>query len=69
MQGPTACVCAGASGVRNSGGDIAAHVPDRGASAVEYGILIALVAGVIVGILLVLGEQVLDLYTSVIGLF
>ena len=38
---------------------------DRGATAVEYGLLVALIAAVIVGIVLVLGRQVSTAFQSV----
>lgn len=37
---------------------------DRGASAVEYGILVAAVAGVIVAVLFLLGGMVVDLFSE-----
>jgi pilus assembly protein Flp/PilA len=38
---------------------------DKGATAVEYGLLVALIAAVIVAIVLVLGRQVSNAFTSV----
>jgi len=38
---------------------------DRGATAVEYGLLVALIAAVIVGIVLVVGQQVSNAFNSV----
>jgi pilus assembly protein Flp/PilA len=38
---------------------------DRGATAVEYGLLVALIAAVIVAIVLVLGQQVSTAFQSV----
>jgi pilus assembly protein Flp/PilA len=38
---------------------------DRGATAVEYGLLVALIAAVIVAIVLVLGRQVSTAFQSV----
>lgn len=40
-------------------------VAERGATAVEYGLLVALIAGVIVVATIALGEQVLALFNSV----
>ena len=37
---------------------------ERGATAVEYGLLVALIAAVIVGTLIVLGTEVLALFES-----
>jgi pilus assembly protein Flp/PilA len=42
---------------------------ERGASAVEYAMFVALIAAVIIGTVVVLGEQVFDAFDSVIGLF
>jgi len=39
--------------------------PDRGATAVEYGLLVALIAAVIVGIVIVVGHQVSNAFNSV----
>lgn len=38
---------------------------DRGATAVEYGLIVALIAAVIIGIVLVLGQQVSDAFSFV----
>lgn len=38
---------------------------DRGASAVEYALLLALIAAVIIGTVITLGGEVADLYESV----
>jgi pilus assembly protein Flp/PilA len=54
-----------------------AHMPEasrrntreRGASAVEYSVLVVLIAAVVVGTVTVLGGQVTDLFDSLIGLF
>ncbi|HWJ83386.1 MAG TPA: Flp family type IVb pilin [Nocardioides sp.] len=35
---------------------------DRGASAIEYALLVALIAGVIIGVVIVLGGKVFGLY-------
>lgn len=42
---------------------------DAGATAGEYGLLLALVAGVIFGTVLVLGAEVTGLFSKAIGLF
>jgi pilus assembly protein Flp/PilA len=44
--------------------DQGARRPERGATAVEYGLFIALIAGAIIAIVVVLGPQVASLYTS-----
>ena len=41
------------------------HTRDRGATALEYGLLVALIAAVIVAIVLVLGRQVSTAFQSV----
>ena len=41
------------------------HTRDRGATAVEYGLLVALIAAVIVAIVLILGRQVSTAFQSV----
>ena len=41
------------------------HTRDRGATAVEYGLLVALIAAVIVAIVIVLGRQVSNAFQSV----
>jgi pilus assembly protein Flp/PilA len=38
---------------------------DRGATAVEYGLLVALIAAVIIGIVVILGKQVSDAFSTV----
>jgi pilus assembly protein Flp/PilA len=38
---------------------------DRGATAVEYGLLVALIAAVIVGIVVVVGHQVSNAFSTV----
>jgi pilus assembly protein Flp/PilA len=38
---------------------------ERGASAAEYGMMVALIAAVIVAIVATLGQQVLDAFTTV----
>jgi pilus assembly protein Flp/PilA len=38
---------------------------DRGATAVEYGLLVALIAAVIVGIVLTLGQQISTAFATV----
>jgi len=40
------------------------HRDDRGATAVEYALLIALIAAVIFGAVLLLGQSVLGLFTA-----
>ena len=42
-----------------------AVVRDRGATAVEYGLLVALIAAVIVAVVVVLGQQVNNAFNSV----
>lgn len=39
--------------------------PDRGATAVEYALLVSLIAGVIIAVLGFLGQDVQGLFTSV----
>jgi Flp pilus assembly pilin Flp len=54
-----------------------AHMPgvggtetgERGASTVEYSLLVVLIAAVVVGTVTVLGGQVTDLFDSLVGLF
>ncbi|WP_237111453.1 Flp family type IVb pilin [Nocardioides sp. WS12] len=36
---------------------------DRGATAVEYALLVALIAGVIIGVVILLGDSVFGLFT------
>lgn len=38
---------------------------DRGATAVEYGLIVALIAAVIVGIVATVGQDILDAFTTV----
>jgi len=38
---------------------------DRGATAVEYGLLVALIAGVIITVITLLGVKLQDVFTSV----
>jgi pilus assembly protein Flp/PilA len=38
---------------------------DRGATAVEYGLLVALIAAVIIGIVIIVGKQVSNAFNSV----
>jgi pilus assembly protein Flp/PilA len=38
---------------------------DRGATAVEYGLLVALIAAVIIGIVLIVGHQVSNAFNTV----
>jgi pilus assembly protein Flp/PilA len=38
---------------------------DRGATAVEYGLMVALIAAVIVGVVAALGNKINDAFTSV----
>jgi pilus assembly protein Flp/PilA len=38
---------------------------DRGATAVEYGLLVALIAAVIIGIVIIVGHQVSNAFQSV----
>jgi Flp pilus assembly pilin Flp len=48
-------------------GKLPAHLPrrnDRGATAVEYALFIGLIAAVIFGVVLVLGQTVLGLFTA-----
>lgn len=41
--------------------------PDRGATAVEYGLIVALIAVVIIGAVTLLGEQLQGVFNSVAG--
>jgi pilus assembly protein Flp/PilA len=43
----------------------AAHRGDRGATAVEYGLLVALIAAVIVGVVATLGNKIQGAFTTV----
>ncbi len=38
---------------------------DRGATAVEYGLIVALIAAVIIGVVAILGKQVSDAFSTV----
>lgn len=40
---------------------------DRGATAVEYGLIVALIAAVIVGTVVTLGGQINDAFNTVVG--
>jgi pilus assembly protein Flp/PilA len=40
---------------------------ERGATAVEYGMLVALIAAVIVAVVVVLGEQIRDAFDAISG--
>ena len=42
---------------------------DRGASAVEYSLIIALIAAVIFGVVMLLGQHTVTAYSSVVGKF
>lgn len=42
---------------------------DRGATAVEYGLIVALIAGVIVGAVALMGTQVRNFFNNVSGAF
>lgn len=42
---------------------------DRGATAVEYGLLVALIAGVIIATVALLGVDLNNAYDSVVGTF
>jgi Flp pilus assembly pilin Flp len=42
---------------------------DHGASAVEYSLLIALIAAVIFGVVMVLGQHAVAAYSTVVGKF
>ncbi len=50
-------------------GPVMLFTDELGASAVEYSLLVVLIATVVVGTVTVLGEQVTDLFDSIIGLF
>ncbi len=39
---------------------------DRGATAVEYGLMVALIAAVIIGVVFLLGEQLTNTFQSVV---
>jgi pilus assembly protein Flp/PilA len=42
---------------------------DKGATAVEYGLLVALIAAVIVGVVAILGTQIANAFNSLVGQF
>jgi Flp pilus assembly pilin Flp len=42
---------------------------DRGASAVEYSLLLALIAAVIFGVVMLLGQHTTTAYSTVVGKF
>ena len=42
---------------------------DRGASAVEYSLIIALIAAVIFGVVMLLGQHTATAYSTVVGKF
>ena len=42
---------------------------DQGATAVEYSLLIALIAAVIVGVVILLGQHSVTAYSTVVGKF
>jgi pilus assembly protein Flp/PilA len=42
-----------------------AEMDERGATAVEYGLLVALIAAVIVGVVLTLGQKINNAFTTV----
>jgi pilus assembly protein Flp/PilA len=50
-------------------GVIPSDTGERGASAVEYSLLVVLIAAVVIGTVTVLGGQVIDLFDSLVGLF
>ena len=39
---------------------------DEGATAVEYGLLVALIAGVVAGAIVALGQATIDLFTELV---
>jgi len=41
---------------------------DRGATAVEYGLLVALIAAVIIGVVLILGQDISTAFQNVVNL-
>jgi pilus assembly protein Flp/PilA len=45
------------------------HQDEEGATAVEYGLLVALVAAVIIGTVATLGTDLMAAYNSVVGTF
>jgi Flp pilus assembly pilin Flp len=42
---------------------------DQGASAVEYSLIVALIAGVIFGVVMLLGQHAVTAYSTVVGKF
>jgi pilus assembly protein Flp/PilA len=46
-----------------------ARSDERGATAVEYGLIVALIAAVIVGVVATVGGQVAAAFQSLVGLF
>ena len=40
--------------------------PERGAALTEYGILLALIAAVVIGIITTLGERINEVFTSIV---
>lgn len=47
-------------------GDLTARIDrEEGATAVEYGLLVALIAAVIIGVVVTLGDQIAAAFTSV----
>lgn len=42
---------------------------DRGATAVEYGIMLALIAAVVIGVVSTLGQAVVALFDTAVGKF
>ena len=45
------------------------EISERGASAVEYSLIVVLIAGVVVVVVTTLGGQVFDLFDSLTGAF
>lgn len=43
------------------------HRKDSGATAVEYGLLVGLIAAVIITVVVILGKQILGAFTTVTG--
>ncbi|MDA8318643.1 MAG: Flp family type IVb pilin [Actinomycetota bacterium] len=41
------------------------HRDERGATAVEYGLIVALIAAVIIGVVAILGKQIADAFSTV----
>ena len=48
------------------GDRIRQHDDERGATAVEYGLLVALIAAVIIGVVTLLGTQIAAMFQSVV---